>query len=84
MPRAAGQLCRAARMVSHTWLVTCTAAKGTREPTSVDFHAFIPSEGKYRSREVPAGEGTSWHCSSLSLALDVFSVNDVKQYINKY
>lgn len=45
--------------------------------TSVDFHVFILSGGESLNREGPAGEGTSWHCSSLSLALEVFSANNI-------
>lgn len=45
--------------------------------TSVDFHVFILSRGESLDREGSAGEGTSWHCSSLSLALEVFSANNI-------
>lgn len=45
--------------------------------TSVDFHVFILSGGESLNREGPAGEGTSWHGSSLSLALEVFSANNI-------
>lgn len=46
--------------------------------TSVDFHFFILSGWESLAREGPAGEGMSWHCSSLSLALEVFSANNIK------